>query len=252
MAGDQRGDAERERDRHRDEADVERRRMNRHVEVLQERIQPGTVRRWRRQERRERVLVDDHQEDEEHLRGGNHRDDVRNQFAVTDAIDLDGDRAERGQQQDPEHDRAVEPAPVRRDLVGERLRRVRIALDVFDRVVVGDKRVDENARGKRHQRGDGVEGADAAFDQPVGPGAGAGDAGRKRKCRDDERGKQDERAKGRHGLGSGNAGRPLGLVFRRALRHHAVVIRRRSRRGPSVPLRTTSDPPLNVSGTTPV
>src|SRR6476646_7792310 len=39
IAGHERGDAERVRDRHRDEARVERRRMDRHVEVLQERVE---------------------------------------------------------------------------------------------------------------------------------------------------------------------------------------------------------------------
>ena len=51
MAGDQRRDAERKRDRHRDEADVQRRRVDRHVEVLKQRVQPLAVRRRLRQER---------------------------------------------------------------------------------------------------------------------------------------------------------------------------------------------------------
>ena len=111
MPGDERGQAEGERDRHRHEADVHRRRVDGHVEVLEQRRQPAPVGRRRRQERRERVLVDDHQEDEEHLRGGDHRDDVGNQLAVALAIEVNRDRAEDRQQGDPEHDRAVEPAP---------------------------------------------------------------------------------------------------------------------------------------------
>ena len=50
VPGDERRDAERERDRHPDEAGVERRRVNRHVEVLQQRVQPLAVGRRRRQD----------------------------------------------------------------------------------------------------------------------------------------------------------------------------------------------------------
>ena len=49
MAGDERGDAERERDRHADEARVERRRMDHHPVVLEQRVQALAVgRRVRR------------------------------------------------------------------------------------------------------------------------------------------------------------------------------------------------------------
>ena len=67
VPGDQRRHAERIRDRHRHEPDVERRRVDRHVEVLEERVQPLAVGRRLRQEGRERVVVHHHQEDEEHL-----------------------------------------------------------------------------------------------------------------------------------------------------------------------------------------
>ena len=73
VAGDQRGDAERERNRHADEAGVERWRVDRHVEVLQQRVEPLAVGRHLRQERRERVLVNHHQEQEEHLHDGDRR-----------------------------------------------------------------------------------------------------------------------------------------------------------------------------------
>jgi hypothetical protein len=44
--------------------------MNRHVEVLQQRVQPVAFGRRRGEERRERVLVHHHQEQEKHLNGG--------------------------------------------------------------------------------------------------------------------------------------------------------------------------------------
>ena len=65
----QRGDAERKRNRHPDEAGVERRRMNHHPVVLKQGIEPLAVCRHVGQEGRERVLVDHHQIQEEHLHG---------------------------------------------------------------------------------------------------------------------------------------------------------------------------------------
>ena len=51
MAGDERRHAERVRNRHPDEARVERRRMNGHVEVLQQRVEAFPVSRRRREKR---------------------------------------------------------------------------------------------------------------------------------------------------------------------------------------------------------
>ena len=94
MPGDQCGHPERIRDGHRDEARVERWRVNRHVEVLEKRVQPLPFGRRLRQECRERVVVHHHQEDEEHLHGGDHGDHVRNQLSVAFAVRIDGDGAE--------------------------------------------------------------------------------------------------------------------------------------------------------------
>ena len=168
VAGRQRRDPERERDRHPDEADVERRRVDRHVEVLQQRAEPAPVAGRLRDERLERVVVDHHQEDEEHLHEGDRRDNVRDQLAVALAVDIHRDRPEGGQQEHPEHDRAVQPAPVRRQLVEEGLCGVGVPLDVLDRIVVGRKGVNDQRRGHRHQRRDEVKRADAALDEARG------------------------------------------------------------------------------------
>jgi hypothetical protein len=118
--------------------------------------------------------------------------------AMALAIAGHGDGAEHGEQEDPEENRAVEPAPVRRDLVGQRHRAVRVALDVLDRVVAGDEGVDDDAGRDGHQRGGHVEGADAAFDQRARPAPSAGDRRGQRVAGDHEGGEQDERAEGRH------------------------------------------------------
>src|SRR5262245_11614872 len=106
------------------------------------------------------------------------------------AVDVDGRRAERGQQRHPEHDRAVQPAPVRGELVEHRLDRVRIALDVADRVVADDEGVDDDRRRHAHDGREQVEGADAALDQRTRAAARAGDRDRRGVGTDDERGQQ--------------------------------------------------------------
>ena len=200
IAGDQRRHAERVRDRHPHKADVERRRVNDHVRVLEQRVEPPPFSRRRGEERVERVPVNDHQEQEERLDDRDDGDDVRDQLAVPLAVGGDGERAEDRQQEHPEEDRAVQAAPVRRDLVEERLLEIGIALDVLDRVVADDERVDDDAGGDRHQRRGQVQGADPRLDHPGRAAPRAGDRGRGRVDADDEGRQQNERAKGCHGV----------------------------------------------------
>ena len=141
--------------------------MDDHVGVLEQRVEPAALGRRRGEEGVEGVVVDDHQEQEEHLDDRDHSDDVRHQLAMALAIDVDGGRTEDRQQKHPEHDRAVETAPVRRDLVEQRLNGVGVTLDVVDGVIAGDESVDDDARGHRHQRRDEVERADAGVDQSI-------------------------------------------------------------------------------------
>ena len=68
-------------------------------------------------------------------------------------------------------------------------------LDVFDRVVAGQKRIDDDGRGDRHQRGNQVERADPAFNQPARPSARADDRHDTCVGAHDERGKQKKRSK---------------------------------------------------------
>jgi hypothetical protein len=167
MTGDQRRHAERVRDRHADKAGVERRRMDDHPVALQRRIETVAVGGRRGDERGERVVVHHHQKEEEHLNGGDDGHDIRNQLAVALAVHVDRRRPEDRQQEHPEHDRAVEPAPVRCDLVEERLDAVRVVRDVSDREVVGQEGVDDDRRRDGHQRGHEVKRADAALNQPA-------------------------------------------------------------------------------------
>ena len=82
--------------------EVHRRRMDRHVEVLQQRVEAARRRpAFAVRKVVERVVVHDHQEQEEHLDHGDDRDDVGNQLAVPLAVDVDGDAAEERQQRTP-------------------------------------------------------------------------------------------------------------------------------------------------------
>ena len=103
----------------------------------------------------------------------------------------------------------------------------------------------------RHQRGDQVERADAAFDQPPRAAPRADDRHDRRVAADDERGEQQERAEGGHGLAYASCccrcartstgtspSTPFGSAWNPS--------------GVSVPFSTTSASSLNVSGTTPV
>ena len=165
VAGNQRRHAERKRNRQTHQPRVERRRMDHHVRVLQQWVEPAPIRRRLQQIGGERVVVQDHHAQEEHLHHGDGRDDVRDQLAVPLPVRVDGDRAENREQEDPEHDRSVQAAPVRRQLVEQRLNRVGVAVDVADRVIADDERADDDRRGERHERRDQVEGPDAALQE---------------------------------------------------------------------------------------
>ncbi len=194
-------------------------------------LSPRPSRRCRGQERVERVPVNDHQEQEERLDDRDDRDDVRDQLAMPLAVGRDGECAEHRQQEHPEENRAVQAAPVRGDLVEQRLLEIGVALDVLDRVVADDERVDDDARGHRHQRGGQVEGADARLDHPRRAAPRAGDRDRGRIDADDEGRQQNERAKSCHvgfqlsavrqGLG------PDGRARARPIRRQVAALRRR-------------------------
>ena len=82
-------------------------------------------------------------------------------------VERDRNAAKKSQHRHPEHDRTVEPPPIRCDLVEERLHGIRVMLDVFDRVIARDEGVDDDGGGNRHHAGEEVERSDAAFNQPA-------------------------------------------------------------------------------------
>ena len=134
----------------------------------------------------------DHQVQKEHLHRRDDRDDVRNQLAMALAIDEHRNRPEHRQQEHPEHDRAVEPAPVRGDPVEQRLHAVGVVVDVLDGIVADEERVDDDGRRHGHQRGNQIERADAALDQPPRTAPRADDRDDAGVAADDERGEQQK------------------------------------------------------------
>ncbi len=199
VPGDERGDAEGKRNGHPDEAQVHRGRVDGHVEVLEQRIQAGAGPRRVGEIGRKRVVVRDHQEQEEHLHDAQRRHDVRDELPMPFLVDPHGRRAEQRQQEHPEHDRAVEAAPVGRQLVAERLRALGIALHVLDGEVADHERVDDDAGGHRHQRRHQIQRADAALDQAGVAAAGTDHGGGRRVGGDDKRRQEQDCAECGHG-----------------------------------------------------
>ena len=109
------------------------------------------------------------------------------------AVRAHRDGAEYREQEHPEHDRAVQTTPVRRHLVEQWLDRIRVAIDVRDRIVLGHEGMDDDGGGEGHQRRDEVEGTDAALGQPSRSSPGADDRRGRRVATHDERGEEDKR-----------------------------------------------------------
>ena len=72
--------------------------VDHHQEVLEQRAETGAVGGVLGQERPERVVVDDHQVEEEHLHARDDRDHIRNQLTVPLAVDVHRHRPEARQQ----------------------------------------------------------------------------------------------------------------------------------------------------------
>ena len=174
--------------------------MDSHVRVLQQRVEPPPVHRRLRQIDGERVLEDDHHEQKEELDGRDDGNDIRDQLPLALPVAVDGDSAEHRQQEHPEHDGAVEAAPVRGQLVEQRLGGVRIAVDVANAVVLADECVDDDRRRQGHQRRYQIERADTALNEA------GGTATRPRYRRRDGIGAGDERGEQREGTKCGHAG----------------------------------------------
>ncbi len=184
-AGEQRAHREGERNREPDVAEVEQRRVGHHVRVLEARVQAGTVRRRRLHGKRRRH--DDDEEREEDRDSADHGDDPGDEIARA-AVEQHRRRSVAGQDQQPEEERSLLPAPERGDRVAGRQLAARVLRDVDEREVVADE------RGEEDDRGDGArdEGADervAGRDGETAPALPGGNrAGNDRVEREAERG----------------------------------------------------------------
>ena len=116
LARDERAAGERERHRRADVAGVERRRMDRHPVVLQQRVEVGAVRRHRGQEIEGAGNEIQHPEKEDRD-AGQHDKGPGRYFGIAPAVLEYRDRGENREQPGPEQQRALLPAPERRKLV---------------------------------------------------------------------------------------------------------------------------------------
>ena len=99
--------------------------------------------------RRERARHDDEEEREADRDRGEHRRHPDDEIAGAVAVDPDGERGVAGQDQEPEEQRALLPAPERRQLVGAAERAVGVLGDVGEREVAAQEPGGEHRRPRR-------------------------------------------------------------------------------------------------------
>ena len=219
LAGDQRPDAEGERDRPEHVARVEHRRMDRHVGVAQQRRQPGALGRSR-VEVGERLGLEDHQPDEEGAEAGEDRRRPGHDLAVAAAGDEEDPARGQREHPGPEQQRALLARPHRGQLVeGRRGRRGVIGDQREVEVVAEERDLDEDDR-RGEQPGHRVDRA-RGRSRP----SGGRRCGRRRRRRPPRRARRAGRRPAVRSRGS-SAGLPRrrGRELRRALRDQAVPL----------------------------
>ena len=147
---DQRGDGEGERDREADIAEIEEGRVEGEAGVLQQRVE--TLALGRRRGKPDERVGGEQDKGEESRRHqpmhGEHPCPERRGEVATEARDHG---AEEGQDQHPQHHRALVVRPDAGNLVDQRLQRVGVAGDERDREVRDREGVDEREEGGGHQ-----------------------------------------------------------------------------------------------------
>ena len=126
-----------------DEAGVERRRVDDHPVVLQERVQPFAVRARAGDAGRERVRRERHQHAEEEDDSHQRRDHVRLELEVLLPEREDADADVATEEEEPPQERSVLPAPKRGEQVRERHRAVGVMRHVAEPEVVAHECVRE-------------------------------------------------------------------------------------------------------------
>ena len=146
----QRADREREGHGEADVPEVQERRVGEHVRVLQARA--SCPRRPRARLVGERARDGDEEEREEGGDGREDRNDPDDQVARPASIQAHGGRAEAGEHEQPEEQRALLPSPERGDRVRRRQRLARRPGDVREREVVPQERGEEDRGGDGGRR----------------------------------------------------------------------------------------------------
>ncbi len=180
-----------ERNRRRDIAEVEHRRVDRHPRVLELRVHAAPV-GWDPVEALERIRAEAHREQEEERDRTQRPGHVRHEMPrLLTAPGVDGGSGVEGEDQTPEQHRARLTGPERRERVDRREVRAGVARDELDREIVREQRRPQPDARDDDESGRGVERALAAPNE-IGAGArGAGerdgDAPRCHEQRDPER-----------------------------------------------------------------
>ncbi len=124
-----------------DIAEVEHRRMDDHLRILQQGVEAEAVGGERSRLKRERGCGKDQQQQEEDLDGGENRGRVGGKAHIY-LVAYAEHEAVGGQQPAPKQQRAFLSGPQRRELISGRQLAVGVVQDVAERVIVGEGRVD--------------------------------------------------------------------------------------------------------------
>ena len=151
-AGEQRRHGKGKGNRKPDVAHVQHRRVHDHGRVLEQRVQVLAVRR-RGDQPVKGAREKKNQEQEPQNNEAFHADEVRHDGRLSPPMEPHGNRAERGQNEDPQQQGAFMAAPDGRDGVKQGELRIRSGGDVVDGKVAREERIDQrgHAHGQEHE-----------------------------------------------------------------------------------------------------
>ena len=161
--------AERKRERHRKSEipEIEHRRVDHHLGILQQRVQAEAVLREGAGLDRKRGCGEVQQQKEEHLDAGKDGGGVGGEPHIH-AVAHPEHKAVGGQQPRPQHKRALLAGPERRELVRSRQTAVGVMEDVADRIVIGEGSPDQSTGRTAHGNKARDAGPPARLGQPSG------------------------------------------------------------------------------------
>ena len=215
ITAEQRGHRKRKRDRESGVAEVQHRRMNHHLRILEEGIEAGTFGKPRDVHYARRIGGGHHvkragdeiiQREEKDLNTGERDADVGHQFRMLAAIQKQRQEDVDRQQPAPPEQGTFLPGPERREFVVERQGAVAVRGDVGEREIVGEEKILKRGDGEGDEAERRHSGIARAFRHQNAARDDAHDSGDERVHRCQEREKQRKRAEDVQTKSPGNLG----------------------------------------------